>query len=1208
MSDAFGPFSVEPAQVTGLSGALFQELINRLLESELAAAGLSFANLRTSYRTNVGDGGVDALIESALPTSWIPAGDSVWQFKAGDLSPKECADELGDAKFAQEVLGGGATYRLVLGKALTTEKIRDREEELREKAAALGFDASGDRFKLIDGSQLARWVERFPALAVSKLLRSTGHFAVGFESWARRSKHHYSWVPSAESDELGTIIVGFLGRRTRTSLRIEGASGLGKSRGTLEALRGSPYESVVVYVGDASEVNSAVINHFTLQNRSAVLVVDECDRKRHKVFAEAVEVDSPVRLITIGPADTAVPQFQPLSLPKLPSDVIDKVLTENFVSLWAEARRLVIENCAGNVGWAIYLAEAILDNPKTNAPDLIDAAGLREFILSMVAGDGDFSAVSALALLTRFGVEGEKATELTLLSEGLGIPLDQLKSAVQRLEQQGVLIKHGRYRAVAPQPLAILLASSAWEALGDQIIGLLLPVLQGSMAERLLLRAADLGSSGPAAVALNRLLDAEGPLGSLASITEESNSRLLIQLAIIAPSEVARHLSQVIAERSDEQLRALKAIRRNLVWTLEKLVWHTSTFELAADMLLRLALAENETFGNNATGTWISLFGAMLPATAARPTDRLAYLKRIDDDQSIEVRRLVVAAADHALDVHGSVMVSGELQGGVVVEPRGTPTTWGEHWEYLKAAIELLGERASGDADESIREAATKALIDAIHPLLEHEPVRDTLFDALAALPADARRRIWTEINHLNAMFDRVETPEFAAATGSEQNVTGRRSGLAVLMARLPAPDQGDQLKVLADARRWEWEDGELQRKIKNAAQALPAADAAASLIALASTTPPPQASFELGAALYLVAPGAESIAVLAALADGSNIASLTGYLHASQQDGHADAFDEFLDGTTGMALAPITRLSLTVRGPKSDAGWTRVLGIEQELAVRDGAPLLFGWHIDVEPERLSALLSEWTPRIETQQDYNAAVDVTAMMLIRQPKLSETIEVQISELVALREQLGEVGQQEYDWVQLARRRLDDDAVALLELLLRLIDAGALITYEGSQEQELLREVIAAAGPASIEEVLRLIQGGSWRIQMDFRGWLTTAYDSATLIDWIGTNRDRARLVASLTGVGDGPPSDIVKYLLTEFGGDDEVKHSLYGDFVSGTWRGNESARLNSQIDQLTAWVDDRGLSAGVKAWAHESIRSLRRRLEFVLVREAEEDR
>lgn len=1191
-------------QVTGLGGALFQELVSRLLAAEVAAAGLSSINLRTSYQSNVKDQGVDARLEAVQATDWVPAGDSAWQFKAGTLGPEGCADELAGATFAHEILRNGGTYRLVLGKGLEAGPIEDREAKLREKAAELGFDVSGDQFKIIDGNQLARWIERYPALAVSRVIRGTGHVAIDFDSWTRKAKHRFKWVQSAERDELQAKVLEFLAQSTKLDLRIEGESGLGKSRGTLEALRDFKYESLVVYVGDGSEIQTSLINHFARQHRSAILVVDECSRKRHKAFAEQLEVDSPVRLITIGDEDTSLPQFQPLGLSTLPDDVIDKVLSENFPSLWPEARRLVVGNCAGNVGWALFLAEAILNDRKTNIADLMDAAGLRDFILSMVASESDFPAVSALALLTRYGVDGDMEAELEQLAAGLNLPLSDLKAATGRLQMQGLLTKHGRYRAVTPQPLAVLLASLAWEEFGDRIVNSLLPTLNGSMSERLFLRAAHIGSSGPAAVALNKILNPDGPFGSLASISAEANSRLLIQLAIIAPNQVAAHLAGMIDEATDSDLRGMKAIRRNLVWTLEKLVWHSATFEVAANMLLRLALAENETFSNNATGTWVSLFGGMLPATAASPSTRLAYLQAVADDESVDARRLAVVAADHAIDgLGGTVTVSGELQGGVVVEPRGAPTEWAELWSYIRLAIELLRKRAVDDSELDIREAATKALVDAIHPFLENENVRDALFDALASLPPEGRRRAWTEINHLRALFDRVDAPEF-----TEYDIPARRAGLDLLVERLPAPGGLDELKVLAAASRWEWEDGELERKIVTAAKSLPQEEAAASLLALAATIPPPEASFEVGAALYAVAAGDDTLAALAALADGNNIASLTGYLHASVDDGNASAFDDFLDGPVGERLQAAIRLTLTVRGPRSEQGWQRALRLQTMLPVREAAPRMFGWHTGVEPEYISKMLEDWLPRIEAQQDYNAAVDVTAMMLFRQPELDDKIEADIAELVDMRVQFGAIGQQSYAWVQLARRRLATDPHGLLQALLQQVDSESLITFEGSRELRLLQETIAAAGPGSLGKVLSMVESGSWRLQMDFRGWLTNVYTAADLIDWVGNDVDRARLVASMSGIGKGAPSEVVRFLLTSFGPDDKVSSALYGSFITGSWWGNESVRLNGQIAQLSAWVNDRALSAGVKTWARNVIDGLKKRLEVVLLQEAEEDR
>jgi hypothetical protein len=974
----------------------------------------------------------------------------------------------------------------------------------------------------------------------------------------------------------------------------------------LEALRGSPYESLVLYVGDADDLNYPLIDHLTGQNRSAVIVIDECTRKRHNVFAQQLQSGARIKLITIGERDARVTQSVPIVLSALPNEVIDKILTQYKPTLWVEARRVVVANCVGNVRWAMNLADAVLNDPKINVGSLIDADTLQLLVGDLLSGDGDFLAFSALALFTRYGVDREMRAELEQIAGGLDFPIDDLVAATRRLEQLGLVTKHGRYRSVTPQPLAVYLGTRAWEALGEKIVTDLLPVLDASLAEQLFLRAADLGSSGPAAVALNRILGPDGPFRSLDALSEDGISRLLIQLAIICPDDVAKHLSDLINTATDHQLRDLRTPRRDLVWTLEKLVWHSATFEISADMLLRLALAENETWRNNSTGTWIGLFGGMLPATAAKPPTRMAYLERVAADSNPAVRKLAARGTEAAIDIRGrGVMVSGELQGGVVVEPRGTPQTYGELWEYLRFGIKLLEVLAS-DADADVREIAEKALIDAIHPMLENQQVRDTLFDAIVTLPDEALRKVRTQVKHLYALFTNVEKPEFVAATNSEPNVAGRRAALDILNARLPEAAPVDELSSLAFANRWELEDGQLQRSITELATSMPPAEAAGLLMELLKGAEPPGASFELGGALYAVAAGEESLTVLASLADRGNVAALVGYLHASIADGIAESFDTFLDGPLGSGLEQTTRLAVTVRGPQSPAGWSRLLEIMKVLPVHVGAPRMFGWHVGVEEQRIVALLDEWLTKIEVQDDYNFAIDVVAMMVFQRPKLSADVEVRIAALVELRSRFPDLGQQSWDWVQLTRRQLGGDLDELLLSLLRQVDAGSLNLWDGTEEKALFQEVAAAAGARSLDSVLGFVQSGSWRLHMDFRGWLADVYSADDIAAWVGEDVARARVVAPLVSVDGDQPSDVVRFLLDKFGSDDEVGSSLYGDFISGGWTGNESDRLSRLIAKLEGWVASRTEPPGVKKWATMVIENMKRRRATVLEEEAEQ--
>ncbi|MDO8733238.1 MAG: hypothetical protein Q7L55_11835 [Actinomycetota bacterium] len=1207
MNEGFGPFAVDPGQVAGLEGGLFQTLVNRLLDVECARAGMAGTDLHTSFRATVADRGVDAGVYAAGETEWLPAGDSAWQFKAGDLGPAACASEFESASRAREIVDAGGSYRIVLGKALEDDLIESREKALRDKAAELGYDVSGDRFKVIDGNQLARWVEVHPQLAVSGVLRGIGNVAVAFDKWQQSQAHRPTWVPSTERDELQAAIRTFLADNSKYEMRIEGSSGLGKTRGVLEALRDSPYEPLVLYVGDADDLNYPLIDHLTGQERSAVVVVDECTRQRHIVFAQQLQTGSQIKLITIGERDVRITQALPIELSALPDETIDLILTQSKPTLWQEARRVVVTHCAGNIRWALHLADAILNDQTINVGSLIDENALQILIGNQLSDGDNFLALSALALFTRYGVDREMSFELEQIATGLNIPVGNLVQANEKLERLGLVTRHGRYRSVTPHPVAVFLARHAWNSLDTQILADLLPLIDDDLAEQLLLRAADLGTSGPAATALSRILGPSGPFTSLESIADGRNSRLLIQLAIICPDELCSRLTDLIQRADDTRLRELTSIRRDLVWTLEKLVWHSRTFVAAADLLLRLALAENESWSNNATGTWLALFGALLPATAATPSQRMEYLCAVSADVDAGRRRLAAQGADAAVDIRGGfVTVSGEVQGGVVVEPRGAPQTWDEAWEYVRAAIALLRTMAD-DPDSVVRETATKSLIDAIHPMLEIVALRDSLFDALTTLPEEQMRGVRISVAHLYALFANVEDPAFKEATNSAPDVTARRAALDVLSARLSPATSSEELAALAYANRWEVGEEELKDAITRAASNLPEDIAVTSILQLLREKEPPNASFELGWALHHLERTDPTVADLAAVAEDGNVAGLVGYLYASMDRGSPDAFDSFLDGAIGRGLDPVTRLVVTVRGPQSRSGWDRVVELLRVLPVHVGAPRLFGWHVGVDESLLIEIIDEWLSKLDTQDDYSFAIDVVAMLVHGRDASGGDLEATLTTLVEKRKTFPDLGQQSWDWVQLARRQLSRDPEALLVILLEQVDTGHLHIYEGSEEQGLIRDAISASGVTSLGKVMGLLQTGSWRLRMDLRGWLADSYPADEVASWIGSDVLRARLVASLTRIAEGPPSDLVTFLLGSFGADDEVTASLYGEFASGSWWGPESDRLSKQIGQLEAWLVE-GADPGVQTWARKVIEALKARRLAVLEREDEDGR
>ena len=109
-----------------------------------------------------------------------------------------------------------------------------------------------------------------------------------------------------------------------------------------------------------------------------------------------------------------------------------------------------------------------------------------------------------------------------------------------------------------------------------------------------------------------------------------------------------RHFRDLAEVRGD--------VRRHLVWALEKIAFDPDGFEEGADLLLRLAVAENETYGNNATGQFGSLFPVVLGNTAADGPARLMLLSdAARSDDPVQRKIVVEALLDGSATDHFSV-------------------------------------------------------------------------------------------------------------------------------------------------------------------------------------------------------------------------------------------------------------------------------------------------------------------------------------------------------------------------------------------------------------------------------------------------------------------------------------------------------------------------------------------------------------------------
>src|SRR5712692_7553862 len=110
---------------------------------------------------------------------------------------------------------------------------------------------------------------------------------------------------------------------------------------------------------------------------------------------------------------------------------------------------------------------------------------------------------------------------------------------------------------------------------------------------------------------------------------DEGGRAIFFSLSLADPPAALRLLQRTIGHMARDGLLQFQEGRRDVIWALENMVLHADLFRPAAELLLALAEAENETWSNNASGVFAGLFslgyGEVAPTSLA-PEHRLPVL------------------------------------------------------------------------------------------------------------------------------------------------------------------------------------------------------------------------------------------------------------------------------------------------------------------------------------------------------------------------------------------------------------------------------------------------------------------------------------------------------------------------------------------------------------------------------------------------------
>ena len=494
-------------------------------------------------------------------------------------------------------------------------------------------------------------------------------------------------------------------RGSKDNLRICGLSGLGKTRMVLEAFKDASIRYLYSYIDcqehKAEEIlkkTSFMFKHY----KEMVLVFDNCDMELHNRIISVKRSNhgaNPIITIYNDPDENSTCYSTPLKIQKDFNDVVEKIL-ERFKSLYKPEDKEKLLTFAGGIP---MMAQLLVEGLRNGDPiGVVSDAALMNKILDANENSDVRKIMRTLSLFNFIGFEGELHNELefvattkciTSIDKDNKVLIQDFEQVILKYIKRKIIERKGRLISIRPTPIALYLISE-WieQCSNNRLLAVIKAIQESEIAKPLTDSFADqfryMGHNVKACNMLNQLLGANSPFGTAEVINTDLGSRLFRSFAEVNPEAVSKCLWHVIGSMSVDLLRGIDEGRRNLVWTIEKICFEPNTFDRGAEMMLLLAVAENENISNNATGQFISLFPLYLPATAATLEQRLLFLRK--QVQYKERQLILLSALGRALRTRDFIFLGGSEQRGTEKMSNYQPKTNEEISEYIHGCLDML--------------------------------------------------------------------------------------------------------------------------------------------------------------------------------------------------------------------------------------------------------------------------------------------------------------------------------------------------------------------------------------------------------------------------------------------------------------------------------------------------------------------------------------
>ena len=254
---------------------------------------------------------------------------------------------------------------------------------------------------------------------------------------------------------------------------------------------------------------------------------------------------------------------------------------------------------------------------------------------------------------------------------------------------------------IRPLPLAIWLVDRWFESgIDEDVIAAIIERIEkldaplySVISDGLCKRLTYMQDSVSAQEMVARLISGpNAPFCSEKVVCSELGSRLFLAMSSVNPVAVTFCLQHILLSKdvnwTKENIK--DDVRRNLVWALEKLCFKKECYSDSSKIMALLAVAENESWSNNATGLMTQLFHIMLPGTQSSLQDRIATLQYLKDSGKA-YETLALDCYDHAFNSGNFSRSSSGSSFGIKKEEKDyMPKTNREIIEYWEQCRDIL--------------------------------------------------------------------------------------------------------------------------------------------------------------------------------------------------------------------------------------------------------------------------------------------------------------------------------------------------------------------------------------------------------------------------------------------------------------------------------------------------------------------------------------